>query len=97
MFIFLRRPTATNISGSEITFNVGNITYGFNATLNSTSSDGTLHQQFSFLGTEPVELGNGTTLYDAFEDLTVYRNATSNETQVQVSLGFRVVDSMSGC
>lgn len=88
MLCFLCRPTATNISGSEITFNVGNITYGFNATLNSTSSDGTLHQQFSFLGTEPVELGNGTTLYDAFEDLTVYRNATSNETQVQVSLHF---------
>ncbi|KAK9897409.1 hypothetical protein P389DRAFT_169169 [Cystobasidium minutum MCA 4210] len=77
------QPTATNISGSEITFNVGNITYSFNATLNDTSSDGTLHQQFTFSGTEPVELGNGTTLYDAFEDLTVYRNSTSNETQVQ--------------
>lgn len=84
LITWINRPTATNVSGTEVTFNVGNITYGFNVTLNSTSSDGTLHQQFTFLGSEPVELGNGTILYDAFEDLTVYRNTTSNETQVQV-------------
>lgn len=77
------QPTATNVSGTEVTFEVGNLTYSLNVTTNETSSDGTLRQQLTFLGSEPVELGNGTILYDAFEDLTVYRNSTSNETQVQ--------------
>lgn len=65
----------------------GNITLSEKLLLNQTnSSTGALHQQWNFTSATPVTLvpgASGLTVYDAFNDLQIYSNATNNATSLQ--------------
>ena len=90
LFPRLFRPgPVTNSSGSGVgatrTYTLGgNVTY--DETLQTQETNATtdaLHQQWNFTEAGPVELSSNLTVYNAFNDLTVYTNSTTNQTSVQ--------------
>lgn len=47
------------------------------------ATSGSLHQQWNFTEATPVTIGSNLTLFNEFNDLTVYTNTTTNETSIQ--------------
>ncbi|KAL7004189.1 hypothetical protein EMMF5_006257 [Cystobasidiomycetes sp. EMM_F5] len=81
--------TPVNSTGTGVgarrsyTFN-GNVTFSETLRLNETNATtGTLHQQWNFTNAGPVAITNSLTVFNAFDDLTVYTNTTTNATSVQ--------------
>ena len=70
--------------GATRTYAYGNVSFSETLRLNETNGiSGSLHQQWNFTQVQAINLGGNLTVYNAFDDLTVYTNTTTNATNLQ--------------
>lgn len=93
----LLNATGRGVGATRAYSLAANITIEETLRLNTTNrTTGALHQQWNFTSPTPVEFTPTLTAYNAFDDLTVYRNDSTGTTQLQYFILACFNDQASG-